>query len=349
MSDNLTDNARTIVERRYLKKDETGKAVETVEGMFNRVATHVAAAFTEKGTSEHDELSRKYYEMMSSLKFLPNTPTFTGAGTSLGQLAACFVLPIDDDIGKDSTSGIFETLSKAARIQQSGGGVGFSFSRLRPRGDRVAKSSGIASGPISFMRVYATALSSIRPVAADEDTPMKIYDVCDSCVGAAPIDFSKALGPVEAIRVYNSAFAEIAQGGTRRGASMGCLAVTHPDILEFIRCKSKDETSLTGFNLSVAITDDFMRAVIADGCVTLKNPRNNETWPYTDPATGITRDYIAANVIFDQIVRCGHANGEPGVLFLDRLNATNPLPHLYNIETTNPCGISPLLASNLLF
>jgi ribonucleotide reductase alpha subunit len=175
--------------------------------MFNRVARHVAAAHAEAGTTAHDELAKAYVDLMSSLKFLPNTPTFTGAGTPLGQLAACFVLPIDDDIGKDSKAGIFETLSKAARIQQSGGGVGFSFSRLRPRGDRVQKSAGVASGPVSFIKVYNAALGAIRgPPSSDA------YTVSDTFIGAEPVDFECASGPIAFMKAYNSAFEAIAQG-----------------------------------------------------------------------------------------------------------------------------------------
>jgi ribonucleoside-diphosphate reductase alpha chain len=223
----LSANGLAVLERRYLRRDGTGKPVETVEGMFHRVAYHVAAAFLEPGSSEHEALTASYEDMMAKLEFMPNTPTFTGAGTPLGQLAACFVLPIDDDIGKDSNAGIFETLSKAARcassyclrpltlcsIQQSGGGIGFSFSRLRPKGDLVQKSAGIASGPISFLKVYDIALSSISrmdppPAAGD------VHSVSDVCIGCAPIDVQLARGPVEFMSVYNAAFDAIAQGGS---------------------------------------------------------------------------------------------------------------------------------------
>ena len=214
MSSQLSANALSVLERRYLRRDGTGNPVETVEGMFHRVAYHVAAAFLEPGSAEHEQRTSEYEDMMSNLEFLPNTPTFTGAGTPLGQLAACFVLPIDDDIGKDSNAGIFETLSKAARIQQSGGGVGFSFSRLRPRGDLVQKSAGIASGPVSFLKVYDVALSSISrmqaPLAAGD-----VHSVADVVVGCAPLDISIARGPIEFMAMYNSAFEAIAQGGPR--------------------------------------------------------------------------------------------------------------------------------------
>ena len=330
----LSANALAIVERRYLRKDETGKNVETVEGMFFRVARHVASAHAEVGTPTHDALTKSYMNVMSTLKFLPNTPTFTGAGTPLGQLAACFVLPIDDDIGKDSKAGIFETLSKAARIQQSGGGVGFSFSRLRPKGDRVQKSAGIASGPVSFIRVYGAALGAISVPRKEQQ-----YDVYDHCIGAEPVDFEIASGPIEFMKVYNTAFEAIAQGGTRRGASMGVLRVDHPDILEFIRCKGANESILTGFNISVGVTDKFMQAVKDNETIQLINPRTNQPW--TSPE-GVSE--LSANAIMDEIAKYAHKNGEPGILFLDELNRSNPVPHLYKIETTNPCGASPSLS-----
>lgn len=185
--------------------------METVEGMFYRVARHVASAHLEIGSTAHENLTKSYSDLMSCLKFLPNTPTFTGAGTPLGQLAACFVLPIDDDIGKDSKAGIFETLSKAARIQQSGGGIGFSFSRLRPKGDRVQKSAGVASGPVSFVRVYGAALGSIR-ANPELEKESETYDVYDRCIGAEPVNFEVASGPVSFMKVYNTAFEAIAQG-----------------------------------------------------------------------------------------------------------------------------------------
>ena len=203
----LSSNAIAVLERRYLRKDENGQAMETVEGMFHRVAFHVAQAHTEPG-AEHDALTAVYESMMSNLEFLPNTPTFTGAGTPLGQLAACFVLPIDDDIGKDSKAGIFSTLRNAALIQQSGGGVGFSFSRLRHRGDRVQKSAGVASGPVSFLKVYDVALSSVTHVE-----PSPVYKIGETVIGASPVDFQVARGPIEFMTVYNDAFAAIAQGG----------------------------------------------------------------------------------------------------------------------------------------
>jgi ribonucleoside-diphosphate reductase alpha chain len=208
---------------------------------------------------------------------MPNSPTFTGAGTPLGQLAACFVLPVEDDMGRDE-SGIFQTLRDAALIQQTGGGNGFSFSRLRPKGALVKSSAGQATGPIGFLRVY------------------------------------------------DQAFGEIAQGGTRRGANMAVLRVDHPDIREFVTCKT-DENQITNFNISVGVTDEFMEAVTRDEEYDLVNPQDGEVW-----------EKVAAREVFDMIVKQAHHNGEPGLLFLDAANRQNPVPHLYELEATNPCG-----------
>jgi ribonucleoside-diphosphate reductase alpha chain len=328
----LSSNAMAVLERRYIRKDEIGQPMETVEGMFHRVAYHVAGAHTEPG-AEHDALTAVYENMMSSLEFLPNTPTFTGAGTPLGQLAACFVLPIDDDIGKDSKAGIFSTLRNAALIQQSGGGVGFSFSRLRHKGDRVQKSAGVASGPVSFLKVYDVALSSVTQVE-----PQSAYKIGENVIGAAPVDFQVAKGPIEFMTVYNSAFSAIAQGGTRRGASMGVLRVDHPDIMEFIACKS-NQSDLNGFNISVGITDAFMRAYL----------NHDLYFDLISPRTGQKVDQIFTQDLMDKIVENAHRNGEPGVLFLDTINRRNPLPHLYKIETTNPCGKSPIIFAFIFF
>ena len=219
---NLTDNSRKVLERRYLRRDIDGKLLETSAGMFYRIAYHIAQV-----ENQHNRdavgLTEDFYELLSEYRFFPNSPTFTGAGTPLGQLAACFVLPIEDDMGK-GRDGIFSTLRVAALIQQTGGGNGFSFSRLRPKNDIVHTSAGRATGPVGFLRVY------------------------------------------------DQAFGEIAQGGTRRGANMGVLRVDHPDIEEFIECKSK-EGSISNFNISVAITDAFMHAVKDDTDFDLINPR----------------------------------------------------------------------------
>jgi ribonucleoside-diphosphate reductase alpha chain len=294
----LTENGRQVLVRRYLRRGLDGKPIETIEEMFWRVAYHVAKVEELWGG---DVMARaiEFYHLLVSKKFFPNSPTFTGAGTPLGQLAACFVLPISDDMGRRE-SGIFQTLRNAALIQQTGGGNGFSFSRLRPKGTIVQSSAGEATGPVGFLRVY------------------------------------------------DKAFGEIAQGGTRRGANMAVLRVDHPDIEEFITCKT-DENAITNFNISVGITDAFMRAV-----------ENDEEWELrfpdvTDPryrdfdgtleqaeAAGLpikVYKRVRARELFDKIVRQAHHNGEPGVLFLDAANRTNPVPHLYPLEATNPCFI----------
>jgi ribonucleoside-diphosphate reductase alpha chain len=272
----LTENAGTVLTKRYLRKGPDGKPVETVAEMFRRVAHHVALA-EEEWAGDVSATGEQFYELMTQLRFFPNSPTFTGAGTPLGQLAACFVLPISDDMGRDQ-SGIFQTLRDAALIQQTGGGNGFSFSRLRPRGAIVASSAGQATGPVGFLRVY------------------------------------------------DKSFGEIAQGGTRRGANMAVLRVDHPDILDFIGCKTS-EAAITNFNISVGITDAFMRAVEADTDFDLISPHDGSVWRT-----------VKAREVFDEIVKHAHHNGEPGVLFLDAANRQNPVPHLYELEATNPCG-----------
>jgi ribonucleoside-diphosphate reductase alpha chain len=244
--------------------------------MFWRVASTVAAPDAEYGLDDASA-AHAFYELLTSFRFMPNSPTFTGAGTPLGQLAACFVLPIQDDMGRDP-AGIFSTLRVAALIQQTGGGNGFSFSRLRPKGARVSTSKGVATGPVGFLRVY------------------------------------------------DKAFGEIAQGGTRRGANMAVLRVDHPDILDFVRCKAH-EGDITNFNISVGITDAFMRALEADEEYDLINPQDGSIWRR-----------IRAQTVFDNLVENAHRNGEPGVLFIDAANRSNPLPHLYELEATNPCG-----------
>ena len=293
----LTDNARQVLLKRYVRRGDDGKPVETVEEMFWRVAYHVAKV-EEEWDGDVMQRARDFYVLLSGKNFFPNSPTFTGAGTPLGQLAACFVLPITDDMGKD-TSGIFQTLRDAALIQQTGGGNGFSFSRLRPKGGLVKSSAGTATGPVGFLHVY------------------------------------------------DHAFGEIAQGGTRRGANMGVLRVDHPDVEEFIGCKTS-ENAITNFNISVGITDAFMEAV-----------KNDEDWDlvFPDIASPDYRKFrgtiedarkqniplvvyktVKARDLFDKIVTQAHHNGEPGVLFLDAANRQNPVPHLYPLESTNPCG-----------
>src|SRR5512141_431646 len=293
----LTSNARQVLERRYVRRGHDGKPAETVEEMFWRVSYHVAVVEASYGD---DVMGRAadYYRLLTSKKFFPNSPTFTGAGTPLGQLAACFVLPITDDMGRD-TAGIFQTLRDAALIQQTGGGNGFAFSRLRPKGARVQSSAGQATGPVGFLRVY------------------------------------------------DHAFGEIAQGGTRRGANMGVLRVDHPDIEEFITCKT-NENQIVNFNISVGITDAFMQAVKDDADWELRFPdvtspayRGFSGTPEQAIAKGIplhTYKTVRARALFQLIVDQAHHNGEPGMLFLDAANRSNPVPHLYPLEATNPCG-----------
>lgn len=298
----LSENARKVFLRRYVRRDEEGNPVETMEETFWRVAYHVAKAEEVWSPARSEEIvgniAIEFYKLLATRKFFPNSPTFTGAGTPLGQLAACFVLPISDDMGRDA-AGIFQTLRDAALIQQTGGGNGFSFSRLRPKGTVVKSSAGQATGPVGFLRVY------------------------------------------------DKAFGEIAQGGTRRGANMAVLRVDHPDIEEFITCKT-DENAITNFNISVGITDAFMRAVTEDREWELRFP--DVTSPNYKGFNGTLEEAIAAGIpikvyrevsaryLFDKIVHQAHLNGEPGVLFLDTANRANPVPHLYQLEATNPCG-----------
>lgn len=272
----LSENALTVLRKRYLLRGRDGEPAETPAQMFWRLSRVIAAPDAEYG-DDATATAHAFFKMLTTFRFMPNSPTFTGAGTPLGQLAACFVLPIHDDMGRDP-AGIFSTLRVAALIQQTGGGNGFSFSRLRPRGAQVSTSKGVATGPVGFLRVY------------------------------------------------DKAFGEIAQGGTRRGANMAVLRVDHPDILDFIRCKSQ-EGDISNFNISVGITDAFMRAVEADEEYDLINPQDGSTWKR-----------LRAGEVFDEITRHAHRNGEPGVLFLDAANRSNPVPHLYEVEATNPCG-----------
>ncbi len=293
----LSDNARVVLEKRYLRRGPDGKPAETIAEMFWRVAWHVALAEAE-WQGDVAATAEKYYDLLTSLQFFPNSPTFTGAGTPLGQLAACFVLKIEDDMGR-SGAGIFQTLRDAALIQQTGGGNGFSFSRLRPKRTLVRSSAGEATGPVGFLRVY------------------------------------------------DKAFGEIAQGGSRRGANMAVLRVDHPDIEEFITCKT-DENAITNFNISVGITDAFMQAVEADGEWELRFPDVkapayagfNGTLEQAERAGVPIKVYkrLRARALFEKIVRQAHHNGEPGLLFLDSANRENPVPHLYELEATNPCG-----------
>lgn len=276
----LGENSRIVLERRYLKKID-GKPVETPEDMLRRVAGTIALVESEVyGSPEHvvKDWEEKFFTIMDERKFLPNSPTLMNAGRELQQLAACFVLPIED-----SMESIFETLKIAALIHKSGGGTGFSFSRLRPKNDQVGTTGGVASGPLSFLKVYNASTEAVK------------------------------------------------QGGTRRGANMGILRVDHPDIKEFISAKH-GTGEYTNFNLSVAVTDTFMEA-LAKG----------ESYPLINPRTGAPVEKVSAREIFEMIVESAWASGEPGVIFIDRINEDNPTPALGPIESTNPCGEQPLL------
>ncbi len=309
----LSENAVTVLQNRYLIKDEKGEIIETPGQLFSRVARLVASAEANYGANEEQikQWHKKYYDLMASLRFLPNSPTLMNAGRPTGMLSACFVLPIEDSI-----EGIFETVKNTALIQKAGGGTGFSLDHLRPTGDRVASSGGTTSGPISFWRVFSQTTDAIQ------------------------------------------------QGAFRRGANMGMMSITHPDIIRFLHAK-QDLKAFTNFNISVKITDEWMNLLekAPDTPHVVENPRSgqkyllpkqidfngytiqdlfeldNETTPETDTAG----QYFSVGDLWEIIVSCAHKTGDPGVAFIDRINSDNPTPTLGRIEATNPCGEQPLL------
>ena len=275
----LSENAMAVLERRYLAKDRTGNTIEDPRGMFLRVARTMAAVEVEYNASaDVDNWTRTFYQLVSSLEFVPNSPTLMNAGRELGQLSACFVLPVEDSIDD-----IFDSVKNTAQIHKSGGGTGFAFSRLRPEGDVVGSTGGVASGPVSFIKIFDAATEQVK------------------------------------------------QGGTRRGANMGILHIQHPDVRKFIHVKDDNQT-LQNFNISLAVTDAFMEALEDERDFELVNPHSGQV-------TGV----LNAREVFEDITRSAWRTGDPGMIFIDKINAQNPTPALGQIESTNPCGEQPLL------
>ena len=281
----LSENALAVLKRRYLLKNDQGETVETPAELFKRVADFIARADRNYGADEAEtaRTAARFYDMMAALEFMPNSPTLMNAGKENGQLSACFVLPVGDSMEE-----IFETNKHAALIHKTGGGTGFSFSRLRPSGSVVASTSGVASGPVSFMRVYNASTEAVK------------------------------------------------QGGTRRGANMGILRIDHPDIVDFINCK-QDTSEITNFNISVAVTDKFMEALASGESFPLIDPRSGDQYEIDGE-----KQSVDPNSLFEKIVENAWATGEPGIIFIDRMNRGNPTYPNETIESTNPCGEQPL-------